>query len=138
MGYCPQDESLFDFLLPTEHFALFGAGQRLSRRESIRAGHRFARSLGWDTGVGDQVRRLSGGTRQKLNLAVATLGDPDLLLLDEPYQGFDRGTYVDFWEHVFRWRDEGKAVVIVTHMLNSLDRVDAVLDLTPAAQGVSA
>jgi ABC-2 type transport system ATP-binding protein len=56
-------------------------------------------------------------------------------LLDEPYQGFDRGTYLDFWQLVWYWRDAGKAVVVVTHLLNQLDQVDTVLDLTPSLAG---
>ena len=52
------------------------------------------------------------------------LNDPDLLLLDEPYQGFDHGTYVDFWDLVDDWRDEGKAVVIITHLLTETKRAD--------------
>ena len=63
------------------------------------------------------VGTLSGGTRQKLNLALALLGQPDVLLLDEPYQGFDHGTYVNFWSLVHDWRDGGKAVVVITHLL---------------------
>jgi ABC-type multidrug transport system ATPase subunit len=80
---------------------------------------------------------MSGGTRQKLNLALALLADPDVLLLDEPYQGFDRGTYVNFWDHCDRWREQGKAVVVVTHMLAELSRVDRVVELPahPAREG---
>ena len=74
---------------------------------------------------------MSGGSRQKLNLALALLGDPDVLLLDEPYQGFDHGTYVDFWEHVSRWREENVAAAVVTHMLPELWRVDRVVELSP-------
>jgi ABC-type multidrug transport system ATPase subunit len=54
-----------------------------------------------------------------------------VLLLDEPYQGFDNGTYLDFWQQIWSWRAAGKAIVVVTHLLNELDRVDTVLDLTP-------
>ena len=54
---------------------------------------------------------------------------PDLLLLDEPYQGFDEGTYLDFWQQVAAWRDAGRAVVVVTHLLHDLQHVDRVLDL---------
>ena len=75
------------------------------------------------------IRDLSGGTRQKLNVALALLCDPTVLLLDEPYQGFDRGTYVNFWDHCQRWRDAGKAVIVVTHMLAELERVDRVMEL---------
>jgi ABC-type multidrug transport system ATPase subunit len=58
-------------------------------------------------------------------------------LLDEPYQGFDRGSYVSFWQHVDRWRLERKAMVIVTHLLTELDRVDGVVELSvvPAGKG---
>lgn len=75
------------------------------------------------------TRDLSGGTRQKLNLALALLTDPTVLLLDEPYQGFDRGTYVNFWDHCETWRRAGKSVVVVTHMLAELERVDRVIEL---------
>jgi ABC-type multidrug transport system ATPase subunit len=75
------------------------------------------------------TKDMSGGTRQKLNLALALLGEPSLLLLDEPYQGFDRGTYVNFWDHCDRWRGQGKAIVVVTHMLAELGRADRVVEL---------
>ena len=51
-----------------------------------------------------------------------------LILLDEPYQGFDRGTYEN-QDHVETRRQEGAAVVVVTHMLAELHRVDSVLEL---------
>jgi len=54
---------------------------------------------------------------------------PELLLLDEPYQGFDHGAYVDLWTQIDRWRDTGSAVLIVTHMLGELDRVDRIIEL---------
>jgi ABC-2 type transport system ATP-binding protein len=52
-----------------------------------------------------------------------------VLLLDEPYQGFDLGSYVDFWAHVDTWRDQGRGVVVVTHLLTELDRVDRVVEV---------
>ncbi|GAA4246230.1 ABC transporter ATP-binding protein [Dactylosporangium darangshiense] len=131
VGYCPQQAGLFQFLRADEHFELFGAGRDQPRPAARRSGRRMARQLSWNASEPTAARHLSGGTQQKLNLVLAAIGDPDLILLDEPYQGLDRGSYTDFWEWVFRWRQEGRAVVVVTHMLNLLDRVDTVLDLTP-------
>jgi ABC-2 type transport system ATP-binding protein len=74
-------------------------------------------------------RELSGGMRQKLNLSLALLGSPRVLLLDEPYQGFDYGAYVNFWEHVETWRRGGLAIVVVTHLLAERSRVDRVVEL---------
>ena len=61
---------------------------------------------------------------------MALLGDARVLLLDEPYQGFDHGAYVSFWEHATRWRAEGLAIVIVTHLLADTTLVDRVVELT--------
>lgn len=77
---------------------------------------------------GGYLRAGYSSSEQKLNLALALLGDPRSLLLDEPYQG-DHGTYVNFWDHVDAWRSEGKAILVVTHMLAELTRVDRVVEL---------
>jgi ABC-2 type transport system ATP-binding protein len=138
LGYCPQAGGTADYLLPEEQFVLIGAGRELDRTAARRAGRAHAAALDWAPVPRTQARHLSGGTRQKLNLVLAGIGDPDVLLLDEPYQGFDQGSYVDFWHQVWRWRDAGKAIVVVTHLLSQLDRVDTVLDLTPAVREASA
>jgi ABC-2 type transport system ATP-binding protein len=130
IGYCPQDGGVVDFLRPDEHFVLIGAGAGLTRVTAKTRGRESAAALGWTAADAPTARQLSGGTRQKLNLVMSTLTEPDVLLLDEPYQGFDRGTYVNFWDQLYRLRDEGKAIVVVTHLLNQLDGVDLVLDLT--------
>ena len=128
LGYCPQRESLVGLLTPAEHFVLVGAGRGLSRSDARARGVALARQLSWEPGR-RAVRELSGGTRQKLNLVLAALGDPEVLLLDEPYQGFDHGSFLDFWELVWRWRDRGTAVVVVTHRPQHLQRVDHVVHL---------
>lgn len=131
IGYCPQVGGMFDFLRPDEHFVLFGRGSGLGRETALRRGGELAAMLDWQPDSKTQTRHLSGGTRQKLNVILSALGGHDILLMDEPYQGFDKGAYTDFWEVIWRLRDAGRTVVVITHMLNALDRVDQVLDLTP-------
>ncbi len=67
---------------------------------------------------------LSGGTRQKLNLTLALIHAPDVLLLDEPYQGFDWETYLRFWDLVGTLRERGRAVVVITHLVFEEERFD--------------
>ena len=130
IGYCPQEPGLLDLLSADEHLVFFGRGLGLARAESHRVGHELFDSLGFPTRMRTTVaRHLSGGSKQKLNLALALLGDPDVLLLDEPYTGFDSGTYHCFWEHVERWKDEGRACLVVTHFLGERERVDRVHEL---------
>ncbi len=129
VGYCPQEPGLVELLTPAQHTVLFGAAAGLPRAEARRRGGRLLQALGVAPDERAVARDLSGGTRQKLNLALALLGDPTVLLLDEPYQGFDLGSYIDFWAHVDTWRDEGRGVVIVTHLLTELGRVDRVVEV---------
>lgn len=128
LGYCPQASDLSQFLTPDEHFTWFGAGRNLGRAESVRAAAEVATSLDWQV-TNRQARHLSGGTAQKLNVSCTLMSAPEVILLDEPYQGFDEGSYLNFWDLVSGWCAAGSAVVIVTHMLRELHRVDDVLDL---------
>lgn len=129
IGYCPQEPGVVDLLTAEQHLLLFGAAAGLSRAAARRDGLALLESFGFPTDDDAVAKDLSGGTRQKLNLALALLGDPEVLLLDEPYQGFDMGSYVDFWAHVDAWREAGRAVVVVTHLLTELGRVDRVVEV---------
>jgi ABC-2 type transport system ATP-binding protein len=129
IGYCPQSPGLFELLTADEHLVMFGRGVGLSRHDALRRGHSLLEEFGFPVGPRMVTADMSGGTRQKLNLALALLSDPSLLLLDEPYQGFDRGTYINFWDHCRAWCVAGKAIVVVTHMLAELSRVDRVIEL---------
>lgn len=133
LGYCPQEPGVVDLLSATEHLVLFGAAAGMARRDAVTTGRRILDRLGVPPGSDEVARDLSGGIRQKLNLGLALLGDPAVLLLDEPYQGFDHGSYVDFWGHVADWRTEGRAVVVVTHLLTEVTRVDRVLEVRDGA-----
>jgi ABC-type multidrug transport system ATPase subunit len=134
LGYCPQQPGLFDLLSADEHLALLAPALGLSRRQAINEGHRLLAEFAFPVAERTQTRHLSGGARQKVNLALALLGGPSVLLLDEPYQGFDHGAYVSFWEHVARWSAEGLGVVVVTHLLADMALVDRVVELSIPSQ----
>jgi len=133
VGFVPQDGGTAGWLTASEHFTLFGAAAGLAYRRARSTGEHLAGRLAWRPAPDQLAQHLSGGTRQKLNLVLGELHAPDLLLLDEPYQGFDQGTYLDFWRQVHAWRDAGKAVVVVTHLLHDLQHADHVYDLGAAA-----
>lgn len=129
VGYCPQQPLLWDKLTVTEHFVLFAEAYRLEQadaevsREALLEELQFARYRDY------RVEELSGGTRQKLNLALALLHEPQLLLLDEPYAGFDWETYVRFWEMAEQRRQRGMGILIVSHLLAERDRLTRVYEL---------
>ena len=73
--------------------------------------------------------KLSGGTKAKLNLSLALLADPDVILLDEPYAGFDWDTYERFWEITAARRDAGRSVLVISHFVTDRERFDRIVEL---------
>jgi ABC-2 type transport system ATP-binding protein len=129
LGYCPQVPMLWDKLTVDEHFALFGRAYGLGDEARDQAVADLLAELSFERYRRYRVEELSGGTRQKLNLALALMHEPQLLLLDEPYSGFDWETYLRFWEMAERRRAEGMGILIVSHFLSERDRLDRVYEL---------
>ncbi|WP_405800721.1 ABC transporter ATP-binding protein [Streptomyces sp. NBC_01506] len=72
-----------------------------------------------------RVKGLSGGQRRRLDVALGVIGDPELLLLDEPTTGFDPAARRQFWDLIRRLAHEGTTIVLTTHYL---DEAEALAD----------
>jgi len=130
LGYCPQEGGLEPFFTPDEHFAIFGAASGMTTSHSIATGRRLARELKWpDPESAPIVGRLSGGTQRKLNVITAMLNEPDVLVLDEPYQGMDAESTRRFWELLSSHCDRGGGAIVSTHQADSISRGDTVIEL---------
>ena len=95
--------------------------------------------VGLEDSADVRVNRLSGGQRRRLDLALALVGDPELVFLDEPTTGFDPAARRTAWEAVRRLRELGKTVLLTTHYLDEAqelsDRVAIVKDGRIVAEG---
>ena len=129
LGYCPQTAMLWEKLTVDEHFALFARAYGMDEAARQRAVSELLEELQFERYRSYRVETLSGGTRQKLNLGLALMHYPQLLLLDEPYSGFDWETYSRFWEMSKRRRDAGMGILIVSHLLAERDRLDRIYTL---------
>ncbi|MHB8241286.1 MAG: ABC transporter ATP-binding protein [Solirubrobacteraceae bacterium] len=129
LGYCPQVPMLWEKLTVDEHFSLFARAYGMDEDARLRTVGALLEELQFERYRGYRVEALSGGTRQKLNLALALMHEPQLLLLDEPYSGFDWETYLRFWEMSERRRDGGMGILIVSHLLAERDRLDRIYTL---------
>ncbi len=130
LGYCPQVPMLWDKLTVDEHFELFARAYGLDDAQRDRSVAGLLEELQFDKYRGYRIEELSGGTRQKLNLALSLMHEPELLLLDEPYSGFDWETYLRFWEMSQRRRDAGMGILIVSHLLAERERLDRMYELS--------
>ena len=95
--------------------------------------------VGLDGNEDKRARKLSGGQRRRLDLALALVGDPELIFLDEPTTGFDPAARRTAWGVIRRLRELGKTVMLTTHYLDEAqelaDRVAIVKDGVIIAQG---
>ncbi|MEV4193274.1 ABC transporter ATP-binding protein [Streptomyces toxytricini] len=120
-GYCPQHVVLNDALTVRQHLTFF---QRAYHLADVRYAEEIMDVLGFTGYADERAGVLSGGTRQKLNVTLALMHDPQVLLLDEPYQGFDWDTYQRFWDLAARLRDAGRSVLVVSHLAYDTERLD--------------
>ncbi|MFC8193809.1 ABC transporter ATP-binding protein [Streptomyces sp. NPDC060006] len=120
-GYCPQHVVLNDVLTVRQHLTFFQTAYGLP---DVRYAEEVMEVLGLTGYADERAGVLSGGTRQKLNVTLALMHDPQVLLLDEPYQGFDWDTYQRFWDLAARLRDAGRSVLVVSHLAYDTERLD--------------
>lgn len=129
LGYCPQEPVVYERLTCDEHFELFGRAYRMTPDAERRSRRELYAALGFERYAATRADQLSGGTLAKLNLGLALLADPQVLLLDEPYAGFDWDTYLRFWQLVAQRRTSGRTVLIISHFVADEDRFDRIVDL---------
>ncbi|MFI8849701.1 ABC transporter ATP-binding protein [Streptomyces sp. NPDC053499] len=121
IGYCPQDPVLNASFTVDQHLEFFRTAYDLPDLERAR---QLVDTLGFAEYRRDRVDHLSGGTRQKLNVVLAMMHDPPVLLLDEPYQGFDWETYQRFWRLAEELRSAGRSLLVVSHIAHDIGRFD--------------
>ncbi|HSH19117.1 MAG TPA: ABC transporter ATP-binding protein [Draconibacterium sp.] len=129
LGYCPQKTLLFSQLTVDEHFHYFAAAYGIEKKTMVNRSESLMNYFNFKKYQKVKITNLSGGTQQKLNLALALLHQPRLLVLDEPYNGFDWDTYIRFWDYTHQLRDEGCAILVVTHLITEKERFDKVYNL---------
>jgi ABC-2 type transport system ATP-binding protein len=129
VGWTPQRPAYYGRLSPRENLELFARLE--GERSPASAATRLLREFELPDGDRPSVK-LSVGNRQRLNLAISLLGDPDVLLLDEPTAALDPPQRRRLWEGVGHLKERGGAFVFATQNIDELeriaDRVAALLD----------
>ena len=115
----------------------FGAAYGLPEPALREEGRYYLARFRFEQYVDTLVKNLSEGTKQKLNLTIALLHSPGLLMLDEPYQGFDYETFLNFAELLREWRGQNRAVLTISHLVTSDLPMDRILEMKEGALRVA-
>jgi ABC-2 type transport system ATP-binding protein len=115
VGWVPQQAGLYRRLTVEENLRLFSHMEGVDDVE--RTVERMLDQTGLHDRRHDQVSSLSGGNQQRINIAVGLIGDPSVLLLDEPSSGLDPSQRVRLWEFVAGLAEGGTTVIYSTHQI---------------------
>lgn len=120
IGVCPQQDLLFPTLTAEEHVALFGAFKYIPSAELNIP--EVLKSFALEELIGSHktVGTFSGGMKRKLSLALAFLGDPKLVLLDEPTTGVDPVSRKTIWQTI-QSKKEDRCIVLTSHSMEEAD-----------------
>jgi ABC-2 type transport system ATP-binding protein len=123
IGLVPQDLALYDELSAQANLEFFGALYELSGASLAKAAGAALELVGLTDKVREKVKNFSGGMKRRLNLAVALLHDPDLLLLDEPTVGVDPQSRNAIFENLETLKQRGKTLLYTTHYMEEAERL---------------
>jgi Cu-processing system ATP-binding protein len=117
LGYLPENVNFYEQLTGHEVLAYFARLKRVDRRQV----DELLERVGLAEAANRRVKTYSKGMRQRLGLAQALLGEPQLLLLDEPTTGLDPAATRDFYETVRELRERGCTVLLSSHVLPGVE-----------------
>uniref|UniRef100_A0A8C6FU00 ATP binding cassette subfamily A member 13 n=1 Tax=Moschus moschiferus TaxID=68415 RepID=A0A8C6FU00_MOSMO len=123
IGYCPQQDALDELLTGWEHLHYYCCLHGIPKQSVPKVAGDLVRRLHLEAHVDKPVATYSGGTQRKLSTALALLGKPDLLLLDEPSSGMDPCSKRHLWEALSKEAEEGCAVVLSSHSMEECEAV---------------
>jgi ABC-2 type transport system ATP-binding protein len=120
IGWAPQQAAVYSRLSVRENLRLFARLERVADPDAAVA--RMLEQTGLSERADERVEQLSGGNRQRVNVAVALLAEPRVLALDEPSSALDPGQRARLWEFVGALAARGTSVLFSTHHLGEVRR----------------
>uniref|UniRef100_A0AAX7TC11 Cholesterol transporter ABCA5 n=1 Tax=Astatotilapia calliptera TaxID=8154 RepID=A0AAX7TC11_ASTCA len=120
VGICPQFNIIFDVLTVEEHLRIFAAIKGIPRADIDAEVTKVLKDLDLEKIMTAQAKNLSGGQKRKLSVGIAILGDPKILLLDEPTAGMDPYSRHQVWS-LLKSRRAGRVTVLSTHYMDEAD-----------------
>ena len=126
IGYMAQSDALYDALSGQENLQFFGKLKGLSKKDLSSEIAHVAQVVDLTDHLNKAVSGYSGGMKRHLSLAIALLGNPQLLILDEPTVGIDPSLRKKIWKELMALRDNGVGILVTTHVMDEAELTDKV------------
>lgn len=123
IGVCPQDLALYEDLSALDNMVFFGRMAGMSGQDAKAQAIDNLKLMGLEERAKGKVAKFSGGMKRRINLAIALMGHPKLLFLDEPTVGIDPQSRNNIFENIQALRKNGLTILYTTHYMEEADRL---------------
>ncbi|XP_052870592.1 phospholipid-transporting ATPase ABCA3-like [Anopheles cruzii] len=121
IGYCPQFDALLEDLTGRETLRIFALLRGVRSTEIKNVSYILAEELNFAKHLDKRTKAYSGGNKRKLSTALALMGNPAVVYLDEPTTGMDPGAKRQFWDVICKVRSTGKSIVLTSHSMEECE-----------------
>lgn len=121
IGYCPQFDALIEDLTGRETLEIYSLLRGIPKRKIHATSIALATELNFIRHIDKKVKEYSGGNKRKLSTAVALIGNPAVVYLDEPTTGLDPGAKRHLWNMICKIRSTGKSIVLTSHSMDECE-----------------
>jgi len=126
IGYMAQSDALYEMLTGYENLEFFGKMKGVLSDKLKKEIEYIAEIVDLTDDLKKLVSKYSGGMKRRLSLAIALIGSPELLILDEPTVGIDPSLRKNIWKELFKQRDSGVGILVTTHVMDEAELTDKV------------
>ncbi|XP_037714104.1 ATP-binding cassette sub-family A member 3-like [Drosophila subpulchrella] len=121
IGYCPQFDALPAGLTGREVLRIFCLLRGIPQKDIRQVSENLANSFGFMKHMDKRTDAYSGGNKRKLSTAIAVIGSPSVIYLDEPTTGMDPAARRQLWNMVSRIRESGKSIILTSHSMEECE-----------------
>ncbi len=127
IGYMAQQDALYEDLTGLQNLVFFARLKGMKKRAATEQAHVLMRLVELDRDENKKVVNYSGGMKRRLSLTAALIGDPDIIVLDEPTVGIDPLLRELFWAEFKRLQGLGRAIIVTTHVMDEAEKCDRLI-----------
>jgi ABC-2 type transport system ATP-binding protein len=123
IGICPQELALYEDLSAIDNMVFFGRMSGLGGKEAKTQAMEHLALMGLTDRAKGRISKFSGGMKRRVNLAIALMGNPKLIFMDEPTVGVDPQSRNNIYETIEGLRDSGTTILYTTHYMDEADHL---------------
>jgi len=133
IGYMAQQDALYEDLTGIQNLVFYARLKGMDKHAALLQAHELMKLVELERDENKKVVNYSGGMKRRLSLTAALIGDPDVIILDEPTVGIDPLLRELFWAEFDRLKTLHRAIIVTTHVMDEAEKCDRLILLRGGA-----